>query len=296
MAGATDLIADRAGSCGRIANEPRRQANHKKGNSQMTNPTTTIFGYDPGSVSDVGSGTFTVNLFDATIAGGVSLAEVGTLATIDINAYGVNTFNLTLESEYYDAGAVVDLASNSIWIGSFAPERAGFITVDGGHNSAFVNNGASNVFGLDVTINTTIAGTGSFQLSRDRGATGELTLNGAVGPGQTVILDTGDDGVATLNDPKAFAGLLDFQSYSNSAGTDAGGSGDINVNGLRGTADTYSFKNDMLAIYNTHGQVIDTLRLETADAFSVESTATGVSIYTAGDVNHPAGVLLAMHT
>ena len=225
-----------------------------------------IYGYDPYAFTyETGTGTPFLGLLDATIPQGVNLGTL-TSATFVIDATGTNVFNLNLASDNYSVSAVVDLANNSYWIGTVNSVRADFITVDGGYNSAFVNNGSSNVFGADITINTAVQGTGNFLLTRDRGATGEVIFNGAVGQHQTAILESGDAGSVTLNNPKAFAGLLEFVKYSG----EYGDSGEININNIGGTAAFYSFRNDMLAIYNSRGQVLDMTRLQSADAFSVE--------------------------
>jgi hypothetical protein len=79
-----------------------------------------------------------------------------------------------------------------------------------------------------------------------------------------------------------------------SVALDSGGSV-IDLN-LLATADSYSFRNDMLTIYGQNGKAIDTLRLSSpTGAISVEKTPTGmVSIYTAFS-QPPAGTLLPLH-
>ena len=113
-------------------------------------------------------------------------------------------------------------------------------------------------------------------------STNATTVTGYVGSKVTETLTSGSQLV--INHPNRFHGQVDL------------GSGDIDLNGLA-RADSYSFRNDMLTIYASNGKAIDKLRLTTnSSAFSVEKTATGVSIYTADDILHSStGTLLPLH-
>jgi hypothetical protein len=129
-----------------------------------------------------------------------------------------------------------------------------------------------------------LAGTGSISLDRVRGATGTLTANKAVGPGQTVVFGAGNDSRLTLNAPKAFAGTVNLA-----------GAGVINLAGLPEVA-SESFKADILTLYNAGGHAVDSLHIQApVGSLSVERTAIGISIYNAGDYYHAAGTLLAAH-
>jgi hypothetical protein len=114
-------------------------------------------------------------------------------------------------------------------------------------------------------------------------STNATTVTGSVGSKVTETLTS--DSQLVINHPNRFHGQVDL------------GSGDIDLNGLA-RADSYSFRNDMLTIYASNGKAFDKLRLTSdSSAFSVEKTATGVSIYTADDTLHSStGTLLPLHS
>jgi hypothetical protein len=259
------------------------------------NPVTRVTGYDANGISFVADGVFTVELTNATIAGGISLEKMtfGSLATINIHALGIDTFHLSFGAEDFGAVAVVDIARNSTWVGSFTAGQARSLTVNGGAHAVFDNNAASRAGGIAVVLNTDLAGTGSVTLGNYRGWNASLTANEAVGPGQTIVLGYGNDSRVNLNDPKAFAGTLQLGAAV--GGPLAYGSADITLAGLPDVA-SESFKNDILTLYNAGGHAVDTLHLiAPVGSFTVERTATGVSIYTATDFYHASGTLLAAH-
>ena len=113
-------------------------------------------------------------------------------------------------------------------------------------------------------------------------STNATTVTGSVCSKVTETLTS--DSQLVIDHPNRFHGQVDL------------GSGDIDLNGLA-RADSYSFRNDMLTIYASNGKALDKLRLTSnSSAFSVEKTATGVSIYTADDTLHSStGTLLPLH-
>jgi hypothetical protein len=114
-------------------------------------------------------------------------------------------------------------------------------------------------------------------------STNATTVTGSVGSKVTETLTS--DSQLVIDHPNRFHGQVDL------------GSGDIDLNGLA-QADSYSFRNDMLTIYASNGKALDKLRLTSdSSAFSVEKTATGVSIYTADDTLHSStGTLLPLNS
>ena len=111
----------------------------------------------------------------------------------------------------------------------------------------------------------------------------DIIVTGSVG--RSGIKTVSNDSKLTIDSPRRFRGQADLSS------------GVIDLNKLA-TADSYSFLNDVISIYNNAGTVIDRLRLtHDSAAFSIEKTATGaVSIYTADDTRHAPGTLLSLHT
>jgi hypothetical protein len=136
------------------------------------------------------------------------------------------------------------------------------------------------------TSSTTSARTSTDTSSTDTSSgtsTNATTVTGSVGSKVTETLTS--DSQLVIDQPDRFHGQVDL------------GSGDIDLNGLA-RADNYSFRNDMLTIYASNGKALDKLRLTSdSSAFSVEKTATGVSIYTADDILHSStGTLLPLHS
>jgi hypothetical protein len=120
--------------------------------------------------------------------------------------------------------------------------------------------------------------------STDPTTTPPVEVTGRVGFNVTESLTSGDSQLI-IDHPRQFHGQVDLVS------------GDVDLNGLA-QADNYSFSNDMLTIYATNGKALDRLRLTSdSSAFSVEKTATGVSIYTADDTVHSStGTILPLHS
>ena len=114
-------------------------------------------------------------------------------------------------------------------------------------------------------------------------STNVITVRGFVSSNVTKTLTS--DSQLVIDHPNRFHGQVDL------------GSGDVDLNGLA-KADNYSFNNDMLTIYDSSGKALDKLRLTCdSSSFSVEKTATGVSIYTADDVLHSStGTLLPLNS
>ena len=115
-----------------------------------------------------------------------------------------------------------------------------------------------------------------------------LEFGNAVDAGQAITLHSTN---LIIDHPNEFLASVAIGSVAlGVAGTDAV----IDLNDLV-KANSYSFHNDMLTIYGQNGKAIDTLRLSSTEAFSVEKTPTGmVSIYTAFS-QPPAGTLLPLH-
>lgn len=238
---------------------------------------------NPGSVTlNLSHGAaFDVEVYDDASAGPTPPAM--------INIHGSDTLEVGVN---YNSSTIVDLANNSKWIGNFAVAYGGAsLIVNGPSSATFINTAEPNTtnvgasFGDGVmTINVSVSGIGTFTDD----PYGVLTFSRAVGAGQTVDMAASDGAsypppILNLNDPRDFSGTINLAN------------GEINLNGLA-KADSYSFKNDMLAIYSGK-KVIDTLSLQgTAGLFAVEKTATGVSVYTTNDTSHIAGIMLLTHT
>jgi probable HAF family extracellular repeat protein len=164
----------------------------------------------------------------------------------------------------------------------------GSLTISGNHHTEYVNKGTNILLGNNATINTDVDGSGSFQVSSAQvsagsAADGRLEFNGSVSKDQTVQLlghNFSHDGAIVaggaarlqVDRPIAFHGTVDLQDLSL-----------VDLVGLA-KADSWSYKNDMLSIFNSHGKVVDRLHV-VSDATSTGSIhGLSVSKHAAGDV------------
>jgi hypothetical protein len=245
----------------------------------------------------------TVNLSNATATvtlQNVSTGTGGPLTAGTLNLKGTDdlTFSELLGNNpnYPTAGdggskATINLANNTTWNGTFNASRTedvhnGFagstLTINGPSHAQFDNDGSSIVGDIAV-INTHVIGQGSFTSGfiNMNSPLSTLEFGNAVDAGQAIKLNYTK---LIIDHPNEFLA---------SVALDSGGSV-IDLNDLV-KANSYSFHNDMLTIYGQNGKAIDTLRLSSTEAFSVEKTPTGmVSIYTAFS-QPPAGTLLPLH-
>ncbi|HJS83977.1 MAG TPA: hypothetical protein VJ779_00775 [Acetobacteraceae bacterium] len=149
------------------------------------------------------------------------------------------------------------------------------VTVNGADATArFANCGDSSIAGGVAVINADVVGTGSFTA---RPFSGIMFLH-SVGAHQTVNSD-GFDRI-TIGRPDLFQGLVNFTG------------GPTNMIDLLGiTADSYSYRNDVLSLYRG-GQVVDSLRLHASTSqFQVTESARGISI-TGLPASQPAGSVI----
>lgn len=168
-----------------------------------------------------------------------------------------------------NAAITIDLSKDAIWHGGFhALGHFGIdgFTIDGKLGATFMNTHSDAIYnGGSSDVDVAVAGDGTFTVAS--GAT--LTFDKAVGTGQVVTLaEQATWGTLQLNDPKAFAGAVVMQT------------GVIDFAGLP-KVDSYSFANDMLTLYGSGKNVIDTLRLSSAAPIAVERTSGGIMAYSA---------------
>jgi hypothetical protein len=202
-----------------------------------------------------------------------TVANLASGTTVNISG----TDHVVIGSEGRANDTIVNLAKNAHWIGH--------IDLASTADSMFINGPSSATFEDDYPLslahNTTfgvnVTGTGRFNIGF-----GSTTFERAVGSG-LVVDDVG--GKVVLNAPKQFSGLANF------------GSGELDLNGLA-KADSYTFQNDMLSIYQGK-RVIDTIQLHDSTTYGLEidKTDTGVRVLAYADASHtPIGTPLPMHT
>jgi hypothetical protein len=184
-----------------------------------------------------------------------------------INVVGSDTLDLHASayrpSNFGTRTITVNLAPHATWTGAFMLQGAGVtgLTVNGNDGAVF-RNGHSNLSELgNAVINADVLGVGSFDLQFHN----RLELGGRVGAGQTINQYGGE---LVVDKPAAFFGTVNLMP-----------SADFKLLGL-GAATSYSYKNDMLSIYNGD-RVIDRVHVKAADpamALQVAKSVSGLEV------------------
>jgi hypothetical protein len=206
---------------------------------------------------------------------------------VTINIRGTDWLNLSdMEPPFgFSHGPVtVNLAQHAELIGSFNM-RFEHLAISGGDHTKYVNNGTDSLIGSSAVIGPDVLGHGTFVV-QSQAAPGiyyfpaSLEFGGFVSAGQTVEL-TGLafsfriqlDATLKLDDPMQFHGTVDLHDHSLA-----------DLVGLA-KADSWSYKNDLLAIKSVCGKVIDRLYV-ISDASVPAGSPHGlsVSMSAAGDV------------
>ena len=240
-------------------------------------------------ISVTGTGPFTMNIAGNDLAGDAMAvhapltANLARHAALTANVFGPSTaaFNLAGgDTAYVSAGLggnavvnvagcdtgsfeanraamTVNLASGSVFSGTATGDYAGRITMQGAGKFNNTSDSVVNGPGGHDTIGVDVIGKGLFSVNG-----GGISFLKYVGPDQSVVMEYGSIDIA---EPSHFHGQVTF----------TGGFASINLTGLA-TADSYSFKNDMLDIWGGN-KVIEALRLTNQDAngFAVEPPASG---------------------
>lgn len=217
------------------------------------------------SISFTSPGAATVNLSGgATLSAHVADADF-TEQQVVFNVAGRDTLNLQEDASYYAATTISEnIAAHSTLRGTVVGSgHNANITINGADTtSRFANTGASSVSDGVLRINADVIGTGSFSASFFAG----IEFIGSVGPNQTVNAEGAD--TITLDQPGTFRGLVNFQG---------GPANNIDLMGIT-NADSYSYQNDMLSLFQGN-RVVDTLHLAAGgNAFQVTENAKGVQI------------------
>ncbi len=205
---------------------------------------------------------------DVTLENGA--ATIGA-ASATVNVAGCDTLDLisTIQtSPPYGAplSVTVNLASDASLNGSFDLGYGSSLTVTGDPHARFINSGTDTLSGATASIETGVYGSGSFKLGGEgvnptSVAGGHLTFTSFVSQGQVIdvtgvmaalIVRTSEVDIANSHD---FHGTLDLHDFSLAS-----------LAGLAG-ADAWSFKNDMLTIFDGCGQIADRVHvISDADA------------------------------
>jgi hypothetical protein len=189
-----------------------------------------------------------------------------TTDTIDVSGHahignlteGAQTSLLTVDLE---AGSSLNATINA---GGYTDE----LVVNGAVHSHLVNDSDSVV--NVASIGADVIGHGSWSFLAHPPGGGFLEFGGAVSHGQTV--DLGFNSTLHIDDPNAFKGIVNAGSvWSDSYGN-------ILLGGVQ--ADSWSYRNDMLTLYD-NGKAVDRLRIEEASGaapFSVGQGGGGIVI------------------
>jgi hypothetical protein len=171
-----------------------------------------------------------------------------TSATVTINVTGVTPMVLASgNGGLGGANVTVNLAANSEWIGGFSGYPGTAYSIKGA--GQLDNDQVSSVDGT-VTVGVNVVGTGSISVSATH-SLGKLEFMHSVSAGQHVTI-SGDEAYGLQ------FGTLQIDSPLNYHASTTIGFGEIILEGLKATS--YSFKNDILSVFNGN-TVIDTLKL-----------------------------------
>ena len=121
----------------------------------------------------------------------------------------------------------------------------------------------------EATIAANVIGKGSWTENGGYPGSIHMSFEGYVGSGQTVNIAS--DSALNIDDPTGFHGLVNIEQ-----GWVGGPPDDILLAGIHG--DSFTYRNDMLAI-SSAGKIVDTLRIADPNGvFSVSAIPAGTSI------------------
>lgn len=178
-------------------------------------------------------------------------------------------------------GGTVHLLPHAHLLGTLNQVGSGTrLTFVGDEGARYINNGNSTLTGADVIMDVPVVGSGTFNVGPIGGISNvhgsSLEFGGFVSSGQTVQVSGGSkanvaESTVQMDQPREFHGTVDLFRL-----------GVADLVGLS-QADHWSYKNDMLSIYNGCGSVVDKLHV-VSDAFGSSVHGLSVSTTTAGDV------------
>lgn len=180
------------------------------------------------------------------------------------NVRGTDTLNV---SSGLQADDTVNIAANSKWIGGFNAVQDKF-TVNGAPGASFANR-ASGGTKVNALINADVTGKGTIAV----GDFSQWEFTKSVGAGQTLHL-ADQSGVVQIDHPQEFHAAVVADGLPSSISQAS-----VSLHGLA-TADSYTYKNDLLKLYSGN-KVIDTMSLRgavTASTIGLEKTSTGISV------------------
>ncbi|HTI80837.1 MAG TPA: hypothetical protein VL614_10365 [Acetobacteraceae bacterium] len=187
------------------------------------------------------------------------------------NVRGMDTLNVS--SAGFEADVTVNIAANSRWVGGFNAVEDKF-TVNGAAGASFSNQFSSGTK-VNPVINADVNGQGTIAV----GDFSQWEFTKSVSAGQTVHL-ADLFGAVQIDHPQRFHAKVVADGLPNTASQAR-----VNLLGLA-TADSYTYKNDLLKLYSGN-KVIDTMSLSgavTAATIGVEKTSTGISVLMDRDI------------
>jgi len=210
-----------------------------------------------------------------------------------VNVSGRDTLRF---SSVFPSGpqVIVNLESHAKLTASFNMTFGG-LTVNGGHRTELINDQSDTLNGVHAIITPDVLGIGSFTLSNAQGVGGFLEFGRSVSSEQSVSVggDPGRDLASGLqiDHPREFHAAVAMRPQAV-----------IDLVGLA-KADSYTFENDMLAIFAGHRR-IDQLKLTNDGTFEgqphdlvVSKSGTDVFLTQAGLTSPPIGsTMLPLHT
>ena len=207
------------------------------------------------------------------------------------------TVPFSVDSGNGGSGAVtINIAQNVNWVGGLnaAPFGGSVAVQTSTPQDTGTWSNTSSLIDNSVVVDINVVGTGSFTTEMAHGVGTKLEFIQGVGSGQNVTITGGQypvDGHSTVqvDDPSAYQASTTL------------GFGEMILQGV--TADSYTYQNDMLSLYNG-STVVDTLNLAlqtsnnglaAATDFGVSQAGGSVILHADGNTYQGGGTLLPVH-
>lgn len=232
------------------------------------------------------SSSINLNLFDGAVLTATTAEFASVTATVNVDGRATATFR---EANPSTAKYMVNLDAGSTLLGNYSLNFDG-IKVNAADGAVFENDGASASGGAS-TINADVIGSGSFRIAALQGTAGSLEFGRSVAATETVNL-SGNPYRASGNVRLTIDQAQNFHALVNLS------DGTIELKNLG--ADSYSYTNDTLTLFNA-GAAVDTLRVHnTTTDGSSGASVTPLSVFQqgadieieAGAFFKPSGILL----
>jgi len=211
-------------------------------------------------------------------------AGLGARPSVTVNVHGTGTLHLGTGPSAADGAAVsVNVPGNAKLFGTFDLIYSS-LTMSGGNHSVWENNETTALAASQAIIAVDVQGSGTINVfSATLGS--HMEFAGYVSPGQMVNLRGNSDrpgSSLTIDDPQDFHGAIAFRGAPSALASTA------DLVGLA-TADSWSYSNDLLSLFDSCGHLVDRRTVISDDEFRAPEHGLAVTRSAGGDVVLAAG-------